>query len=1429
MPSSGPPSPYQRTPQRFFYKGISLMPQDALQGGKHSWALNIRSHEEGTIEVRYGQDLLSSVAPLAGGQSIHSIFRLTDTTPFTAGVPSRRLVGAGAILYGNVPGSTTFTSLDTGYSGDPLSFVAAPSYASSRPFAYIADADRQRKINTDQTVYSIGLPQPTTAPTATLAAIQTTFLESIDPNTTWIGYAEGDTGGGALLPNVSRVATVITNLVYDVGVTGMCSFAVASYDNIVPGATVNVGAALETVIIQEVLPPVSPTTIAAILYDAGNTGLCTIQPTGSFSAGQIEVPTAEQLAHRYSSVGLHSLESPDTSLVGRMRRRTRDAREQAAYDASATAAMAARDDAPPPVTITRTVDFPVNALILLGGTEVVRILSVAIGPDGVQSFRCLTLGTFAAGAAISGLGTLRAYSNTTFLVGDAVTAQAIEQTFTPATIAEFAIGTQAQVTGAGGRNWNLVGNRATQPEDIIRFGIKVNDLGYVRSCRLVLGLTNADPQFLKEYYFYEWRAADLVTAIQATAETVTGLMAEAQRNAVEQGQFDAMYRDQYGQQQQDGLSLPAGTDLSISRPGSLVGRARDRTRAARLAKISPVSAGGEISRQLALGNDAWMTLECRVGDLTRVGTDNTLTLGTVARAAIYFQIEGTTDPVIINWSDAYLTGGYGPDVAQTLPPYVYCYSYRSTITGERSNSSPTMRAGVLPHRGRVVLVAQTSPEAQCDQIDFYRFGGALARWTYTGSTVNDPTVSPADATYIDDLADGRIDGGESPRVDLFQPWPTLDQPRDGLCTVAGTAIERTSGDLFNTAWAPGTPIIINGIATQLYRSPTSTSRLEVVDNVGSGTSLAFSIPLPTLLSQNLPILFGGSIAGAWFHFAVGDPNDPGAVHWTHANNPDCASDAASLIVTSASEPLLSGCFIGEVPYVFSTERPYALEPTPGYAGLFRPRELAVDRGLWSRWALAVDPNGSGAYFLAKDGIYRLTGGALTCITRPDLQPLFPLEGTTPEAIRNLYPVDMTATDVLKLTFVGTYLYFDYLDTNGDLRTLVYEPIYDRWTPDVYAIGTTARYDETGPDVLAHLMGGVDGNLRQFTSLKITDDLTDIQWALWTPWANADDPRSYKQFGDAILDMNPGGTTDGIRVTPVMDNGNVALEPQILGVGGALRDTYIVEMGAAGGLATDLGYGIWSRNCGLWIEGVLQTCDIQRPILYLWEPSFVPKGTATGFRSTDWEDLGYKGAKFIQGVVIRANTFGQQKLVDVQFDGPNGAPQLAMQISLLHDGETTIAYPNADTGWQPFHAELVRLRAADTGEWVLLDWRWVWEPAPEDATQWETQDTTFDLPGFLTVHDGVMAYASDTPITLTVSHDQTPIAYTLPTTNGDYQRVYVRFGPYKGKSVNFQWYSDLPFRLYKQDCSVRVQGWGQPGGYRVVSPFGGPSRADGAGI
>lgn len=1430
MPSSASPNEYKRTLQRFFYTGISLQPQDALAEGKMSWARNMRSYMDGTMEVRYGIDELT-VAGIGTGP-VHTIARLND--PSAAGVadPVARFIGTGTALFAGTPPSGPYASVDTGYSGDPLVWIAAQPINSPRPFLFVADADRLQKINTTLTNYPIGIAQPLVEPDGILDEPQFTILDSINAATVdgpWTTY-----GGLAVplaptvCPTVDRIDTTIVQILYDVGSTGMASIELADFDNVTYGAniTIDLAGVPEEVIVHSIHAAISSTTIESILYDSGSTGLCTIQPVGGFYAGQIESQSIFELRER-AFPGNAAIEEPR-------------------------------------VTVSRPLDFPVNSLITfdaLGTPETVRILSVAQGPNGVLSLRCSTVGTFVATDTIDGVSSLRAFCTLTHVGTDTVNQSAYSLSGTPPDAdTEILLGVQGAIAG-GPRDWGLVGTQALQPEDIIRFGVRATSMGFVQGIRLVLDVQpNVADEFLQDYFFFEWREADLIDAIQSVSEVAVGDLGDAQENAVQQGATAAFYNDQFGYGRTPGVVFPSTGRSAVPRDSGGVGgggvggptsggggpsatpegyRRGDAPFTGRFAVPrdgTPRIAGG-VSRQLSLGNDVWLTLECRVGDLIRVGSDATLTLSSIVDGLLWAKIKGTTLSVTLEFSDVYVTGGFGPEVDQTLPPYVYRYSYRSTITGARSNPSPPMRAGVTPRRQRVILEAEPSPDLQVDVIDWWRFGGVLARWAHVATSFNDPGAMPSANPFDDDRSDAAIDGGERIRADLYQPWPTTDLPRSGTANVVGTAVEWVSGDTFNTLWAPDTLIEVDGFVTQLRTSPSSSTRLEVVDNVGTGTGVQFRLPSPTLLSQPMPVLFGGPINNIWFHFGCGDPNNPGTLHWTHGNDPDSSSDVNTIVVSSVSEPLMNGWIDDGIPYVFSSKRLYRILPIFSSLAAFQVVETNCTRGLWTRWAFAPAPEG-GAFFARKDGIWYTRGGSdAQLISQPDLNPLFGQDGADSEAIRNLSPIDFSATGLnrLRLVVVGRLLYFDYLDTAGEGHTLVMDLRTKAWTPDAYLelgdplvpTGVTVRESEPGEGVYDHILALENDQLYQYSVTKTTDVVTDVNWAIWTPWAHGEDPRAWKQWGDSILDFNPGGSLAGITVTPVIDNGSVALDPRIVGIGVGVRDTFLVEVGLA---TAELGDGVISRNCGLLIEGAVQACDIQRPIFYLWEPSHLWKGLSVARRATDWEDFGYRGAKFVQGVVIRANTFGNNKTVEVQFDGPNDLPQVALTLTLNHDGEQTIAYPLAAAGWTPFIAELIRLQGADDVDWVLLDWRFVYEPAPELATQWETQFTTFDYPGFLQVHDGIVALQSTADVNWLIDYqDGDSNTQIIPSSAGAYLRTRVITAAQKGKAVRFRWTSTAPFRLFKVDCSVRVQAWGLAGGYHLQNPFGGPSRADGAGI
>ncbi len=1388
---------FQRQAQRFFFAGISASPSDALAPGKIPYARNVRSYEDGVIQVRDGFiSKISAALPSA----IHTIARLNDATTFNGGVPSVRVLGAGAILYRGATSGTTYVSLDSGYSGQPLSTLAAQPPQSPRPYLYVADPLRMRKFTTDGSALQIGLSQPrllSDAPSVALAQLSSRIVVPSD-------YAAS--GGAATAPTTAqRVTTTISQIVYDTGAApGYASVVPTSFAGITEGMLLAIGG--ETAIVTELTIAVASTTIAKVIYDSGTTGLCTIQPAGSLGTGQLEAPSLAAYRRRAQ------LQTGTRFAIGRG-----DNAQFVPLDPEA------------PVRRIRQMDFPVNCLILLNGTQTVRILSVAVGPDGLLSFRCSTPSTVSAGQTIAGKASFRVYLTGSRLPGQAITnavkTNQLRYPLLPTTDAADAP-TTTQMTGG------LMGHavvslaqfsdgRAILPDDVIHVALRVDRLPEVTAVRVFFALTDNDflaNSFLENYFVYEWRPSDIIASIQTTNAADVSPLSLSRETVVANEQLNP-----------DNVVAVLG-GLITGATGGLIGGSTGVTDAQhqenirRRTGINATSPGSAATtKELALGNSQWMDLRCRVSDLIRVGTDTTKTLADVrafqvlVSAAAAGRIGNTSvavPPLTVAYGDIFVAGGAGPDVGEVGDPYVYAYRYRSSATGAVSNPSPANRGGVIPKRQKVLLTPVASSDPQVDKIDWFRLGGTLTQFTYVG------TGSNTSVAYEDTVTDAAIDGGEILRYDNFQPWATQDLPKTAVVDVAGTAIKRVSGTTFNTAWAPGSAVIVNGRAVTLYASPSSGDLMHVVESVPEGTSVPCAVPGATKLSQPLQSLWG-DFQGVVF--GCGDPDNPGTLYWSHGNNIEQCRDADTLLVAPPSEPLQAGFIYNTFAGVFSTEELYQILPNSGTVSRFRVVRTPCGRGLWTPWAFCVAPEG--IYFLTGDGIYLTAGGSpAISVTDGDLRPIFPNDGV-PGATTNGIPApDMTQFFLLRLAYVAGYVYFDYYAVDGTFQTLIFDTKRKAWMLDSSAkTGIWARAEEPGARVFDQMLGGYDGGLYQYDEDARSDAGTPIAWAVTTPMVDGGQPRVTKQFGDAALSANPHGSTLGISVGTVVNDGSL-LANVTVGVGDANRFTYVIDLPAGGFVA---------RNFGLVLQGATVDGDPGAPELFLWEPSFLFKGDSIAQRATDWDTLGYVGAKFVQGLILTANTYGIDKTILIQRDGSEDI----IELTINHDGEETKEYPQASQslpGWPPFIAHQVRIVGADTVPWQILGYRFVWEPHPELATQWETQFTSHDSPGYLTVRDCVIAHASDGDIRLRIRYDDgATTTYTIPASGGtdpiNYTRSYVVVQAGKGKAVEYQLRSGCPFRLFKRDCSVRVWQWGSQGGYLQTMPFGGPHRADGAAI
>ncbi len=1373
---------YTRPTQRFIFTGISCLPPDLLTGGKMPYVRNIRSYVDGSIRPRAGLTVKSNGL----GAGIHSLARLNDPTTFNGGVPAVRVIGAGTSVFRGVASGTSFSSLDTGYSGDPLVFASAQPPQSPRPYQYIADSNQFRKFTTDGNPLNVGIAQPSSPTTEPSAVMGQQFISAHDIQTS---AAWTNAGTAASVPStlLKRVDTVISQILYDNAPTntGYASIVPANTANITVGTLLTVGNPLgsfENALVTDITIAVASTTVGAIIYDSGTTGLCTIQPAGSLGTGQLDAPGVEAYRHR-------------------------------AFAAQGTPFAVPRGTAgglptPPatpdtPVRRIRQVDFPVNALVVLNAAETVRILSVSLGQDGVQSFRCSTSTTIAAGQTITGLSAFRIFLSSTWTAGAGLLRQQLTNTLT---YVEPTQDTKSRITGGIQAPYvidlsQFSNGQAVLPEDELHVAINVDRLTEIQSVRVYIDVDKTTNDFLQNYYFHEWRASDIVTAIQETnAENVTPLV-DARRTVVANQQLENVPppgRLAYVYPQPPAPT--ATTDTTVHHRGTSSGNRQPPATTA-------------ISTQLGLGNNQWVDLRVKIGTLIHVGTDPTRTLANAAAFEILLVAEAPTEnvvpsPLSVFYSDLQIYGGGGPDVGEVGDPYVWTYRYRSSATGAVSNPAPATRGGSIPRRQNMSLTPTVSSDAQVDKVDWFRLGGALTQYTYVGTGPN-TTVA-----FTDDRMDSQIDGGEIIDYNQFQPWPLQDLARTGTCNVAGTAVKWVSGDTFNTSWAPGSFIVINGRASTLYASPSDTTHLFVVDNIGSGTAVDFYLQGPTLLSQPLG-RFWGDYQG--LYFACGDATNPGTLYWTNPNNVETTTDKNSVFVTTPSEPLQGGGLYNTFPFVFSSEEFYSIQYQPGASSPVRAIRTPCGRGIWTAWAFDIGPDG--VYFLGPDGIYVTAGGSpAVSLTDRDLRAIFPKDGLPGVTTNNIPAVDMSQTNRLRISYISGWVYFDYLDLTATARTLLYDVAGQRWFLDDSALtAIEVRLEEPGSGIYNQMCGGSNGFLYQYDEAAIRDGSTDLPWAVYTNWVDGQLPRQVKQFGDFGVDLNAAGSVNGIQVSPVGEDGTLFPTGTLLAQGDTGRQNYIVDMVS--------GDGVLARNMGLQFTSTITGSDTDRPTLFWWEPAYLVKAEDIAHRATDWEDLGYQGAKFVQGVIIRANTYGVDKLVHVQKDG--GATAITLTIN--HDGETQVAYPLAAVGWDPFITELIRLVGGDDNSWQLLGVRFVWEPAPELATQWETQFTSEDWPGYGTVRDMVFAYESTTPFILTFTYDDRTQVYVIPSSNGLYKRWYFPFCPNKALSNKFQWKTEDPGRIYKKDVSTRIQGWGQQGGYRSVNPFGGPSRVDGAAI
>jgi hypothetical protein len=801
--------------------------------------------------------------------------------------------------------------------------------------------------------------------------------------------------------------------------------------------------------------------------------------------------------------------------------------------------------------------------------------------------------------------------------------------------------------------------------------------------------------------------------------------------------------------------------------------------------------------------------------------------------------------------------------------YSYAYKYRSSATGAVSNPSPvSVNLPITTAANSVLVTCASSTDPQADLIDIYRFGVGLLSYTYIA------TISNSAPTYTDNLTDVEVENNQVMTFDDFEPFPSIDTPKVGTLTVSAGPLPNTitctwvSGDKFNVRWLGGTIVTLgtgsgSTVVTLLARPNSTTVFVGVPEPLGStiapGT-YSYSIPNPNLAAQPLAALWGPTDNAA-YNFACQDPLRPGTLYFTKGNNPDSAPQTNQIEMTSPSEPLIGGAIVGGLSIVFSTERAWLIYPnfaqaTATVVGVvgspFTTVESISERGLWAKEGICTDGGGA-LFFIAKDGIRMSQGGAGSQSITDDIDNLFPHEGLEQKdytiAGYTISPPDYSNDNGMALRFSQGYVYFDYVGLDGQYHTLKYHVRKQAWSVDSYPAVASVHADNEGKGTtgapafpaIGPLTGCADSTVRNLSTSA--PDESGPQLVLLTPSVGGV-TRPIKHFGDFYIESSfPAGKAPQFTLTLWTNryaNANPGiLQPSPLPIPGTIREGVIVEVNS--------GQGIFAQDVGLSITGPVVSPDLASDsngtvyaALYLWEPTLIEQPETIGQRVTDWDDAGFEGSKFVQGLIVEADSSNLPKLFQVQSGDDltlHDLAEMAAIPGIAFANQSKVALSLA----QPFIAHNMRIVPTDNVPWRLFGVKWIFVPIPEECLEWHTEGTGHGVRGWKHIKEVNIEHISTADLTLTLVSDVgAQVSITIPNSGGQQVKTLLAIPSQwvnstnpllpaspKFQLVSYNFTSTAPFRLWKEDVEVQVGLWGRGDSYITSKPFGGQSDSQDA--
>lgn len=292
------------------------------------------------------------------------------------------------------------------------------------------------------------------------------------------------------------------------------------------------------------------------------------------------------------------------------------------------------------------------------------------------------------------------------------------------------------------------------------------------------------------------------------------------------------------------------------------------------------------------------------------------------------------------------------------------------------------------------------------------------------------------------------------------------------------------------------------------------------------------------------------------------------------------------------------------------------------------------------------------------------------------------------------------------------------------------------------------------------------------------------------------------IADLQLTITP---ATGLYTNPIPDANITASETQ-----SGSRSAIVLDFNS--------GDGLYARDLG---------CAFQWPmasgtILYIWQPSVIPMPEGIFDRASDWDDGGFVGDKFVQGITIEADSFNVPKTFFLQDSD-------TLTLHPLNECPATFNKQSVKSFscTPPFIAHSVRVISTDGVEWRVWETKLAFEPWPSACLNWQTEMTSLGMVGWAHAREANIPYLSTAPVTLVLTFDAWPtITLTLPSSAGLQSKLKVTLPPNKWKLIGFQAFSTAVFRLWESDMQVKCGQWGRTDTYRIIRPFGGMGK-DGA--